>query len=50
MLLLLFVILVLAWLLGFIVMHVSSFLIHLLLIAAVISIVLHFLRGGTRAV
>jgi hypothetical protein len=50
MLLLLFVILIVAWLLGFLVMHVSSFLIHLLLIAAVISIILHFVRGGRRTV
>jgi Family of unknown function (DUF5670) len=50
MLLILFVVLVVAWLLGFFVMHVSSFLIHILLIAAVISIILHFVRGGRRTV
>ena len=42
------IVLVLAWLGGFLVFHVSSFLIHILLIFAVISIVFHFLRGGSR--
>jgi hypothetical protein len=50
MLIVLFVILLVLWILGWTVMHVSSFLIHLLLIAAVISIILHFVRGGRRAV
>jgi hypothetical protein len=40
------IVLLLAWIGGFIVFHVSSFLIHLLLIFAVISIVLHFVRGS----
>jgi hypothetical protein len=35
----------LAWITGFIVFHVSAFLIHILLIVAIISIVFHFLRG-----
>jgi hypothetical protein len=39
------VVLVILWLLGFIVLHVSSFLIHLLLLAAVIMVVMHFMRG-----
>jgi len=38
-------ILVVCWLLGFLVFHVSSFLIHILLVVAVIMIALHFLRG-----
>jgi hypothetical protein len=38
-------ILILAWIGGFVVFHVASFLIHLLLIFAVISIILHFVRG-----
>ena len=38
-------ILVLVWLVSFFALHVSSFLIHLLLLVAVISIVLHFVRG-----
>ena len=39
------VILVVMWLLGFFVLHVSSFLIHVLLLIALVSIVMHFLRG-----
>lgn len=46
MLLVLFVILLILWLGGFLIMHVSSFLVHLLLIAAIISLILHFVRGG----
>jgi hypothetical protein len=37
--------LVICWLAGFFLLHVSGFLIHLLLIFAVISLVLHFVRG-----
>ena len=43
------IVLFLAWIGGFVVFHVSSFLIHLLLIFAVISIVFHFLRGRRAA-
>ena len=39
------VVLVVCWLLGFFVLHVSSFLIHILLIAAVIMVIMHFVRG-----
>ncbi|HEV8150736.1 MAG TPA: lmo0937 family membrane protein [Gemmatimonadales bacterium] len=39
------VILVVAWLLGFIVFHAAGGLIHLLLLLALISIVWHFVRG-----
>jgi len=39
------VILVVGWLLGFFVFHVTGFLIHILLIIAVIMIVMHFVRG-----
>jgi len=39
------IVLVLAWLAGFLVFHVTAFLIHILLILAVVSIVFHFLRG-----
>jgi hypothetical protein len=45
MFLLLFVVLVIVWLLGFVAFHVAGGLIHLLLIVAVISLVLHFVRG-----
>jgi Family of unknown function (DUF5670) len=49
MFLVLAVVLVLLWLGGFFVLHVSSFLIHLLLIFALISIIMNFV-GGRRAV
>ena len=39
------VVLVVLWLLGFIIFHVSSWLIHLLLVVAVVVIVINFLRG-----
>ncbi len=45
MFLILAVILVLLWIGGFVVYHVSSFLIHVLLILAVLSLILHFVRG-----
>jgi hypothetical protein len=45
----LFIVLLIAWLLGFVVFHASSALIHLLLIVAVIAIVLHFVRGTRTA-
>ena len=45
----LFVVLLVAWLLGFSVFHVAGGLIHLLLIFAVIALILHFVRGRTRA-
>ena len=45
----LFVILLIAWLLGFSVFHVASGFIHILLVVAVISLILHFVRGGRRA-
>jgi hypothetical protein len=44
----LFVILVIAWIGGFTVFHVTGGLIHLLLVFAVISLILHFVLG-TRA-
>jgi len=43
------IVLVLAWLGGFVVFHTAGFLIHILLILAVISIVFHFLRGSRTA-
>jgi hypothetical protein len=45
----LFFILLVMWVLGFAAFHVAGGLIHLLLIVAVISLVMHFVRG-TRAV
>jgi hypothetical protein len=43
------VVLILAWLGGFLVFHTAGFLIHLLLIFAVISIIFHFLRGSSSS-
>jgi hypothetical protein len=45
----LFVILLLMWLLGFFAFHVAGGLIHLLLIIAVISLVVHLFRGRSIA-
>ena len=45
----LFVILLLA-VLGWGVLHVTGALIHILLVVALISLVLHFVRGGPRTV
>ncbi len=39
------VILLVAWLLGFVVFHVAGGLIHLVLVIAVIAFVMHVLRG-----
>jgi hypothetical protein len=41
----LFVILLILWLLGFFAFHIAGGLIHLLIIVAVISLVLHLVRG-----
>jgi hypothetical protein len=40
-------VLVVLWLLGFLAFHVSSGLIHILLVLAVISIIVHLFRGRT---
>jgi hypothetical protein len=45
----LFFILLIVWIFGWVAFHVAGGLIHLLLILAVISLVLHFFRGS-RAV
>ncbi len=47
MFLILFLVLLVAWILGFTAFHVAGGLIHLLLIVALISLVLHFVRGRT---
>ncbi len=47
MFLILAVVLVILWIGGFTIFHVSGFLIHLLLIFAVISVIMHFI-GGRR--
>ncbi len=45
MFLVLFIVLLVAWLFGWAAFHVAGGLIHLLLIVAVISLVVHFVRG-----
>jgi hypothetical protein len=45
MFLILGVVLVVLWIGAFFVLHVSSFLIHLLIIFAVISFIMHFVAG-----
>lgn len=39
------IVLVVIWLVSFLAFHVAGFLIHLLLLFALISIIFHFLRG-----
>jgi hypothetical protein len=45
MLIVLAVLFALAWILGFVVFHVTPIAIHVLLIIAVIALVVHFARG-----
>jgi len=45
----LFVILLIAWIMGWGVFHVAGAMIHLLLIVALISLILHFVRGPRAA-
>ncbi|HEV2708706.1 MAG TPA: lmo0937 family membrane protein [Edaphobacter sp.] len=49
MFLILGVVLIVLWLGGFFVLHISSFLIHLLIIFAVISFIMHFVTGKRSA-
>jgi hypothetical protein len=42
-------VLLVMWLLGFVAFHVTSGVIHVLLVLAIISIIVHFLRGRTVA-
>ena len=46
--LILAILLLVLWAGGFVFFHVAGFLIHLLLIFAVISLILHLFTGGTR--
>jgi flagellar biogenesis protein FliO len=50
MFLILALVLVLAWIGGFVVFHTAGFFIHILLIFAVISIIMHFVRGSSASV
>jgi hypothetical protein len=45
----LFVILLIAWIMGWGVFHVAGGLIHILLLVALISLILHFVRGPRAA-
>ncbi len=45
MFMILFLVLVVMWLLGFLAFHIAGGLIHILIILAVISLVVHFVRG-----
>jgi hypothetical protein len=49
MFLILFIVLLVAWLLGFLAFHIAGSLIHLLLIVAVVSLIVHFMRGRSAA-
>jgi len=40
-----FIVLVVAWALGWFAFHVAGGLIHILLVVAVISLIVHFVRG-----
>jgi hypothetical protein len=42
-------VLLLAWILGVGVFHVAAGLIHILLVLALISLILHFMRGARTA-
>lgn len=50
MLLIIGIVLLVLWALGFFAFHVAGGLIHLLLILAVIVVVVHLIRGGRRTV
>lgn len=43
-------VLLVLWLLGFFVVHITSFLIHILIVIAVVVVVLHFVRGRRSVV
>ena len=44
--LILFAVLILAWIFSWAIFHIAGGLLHILLIVAVISLILHFVRGG----
>jgi hypothetical protein len=47
--LILFVVLLLAWIFGFALFHIAGAALHILLVLAIVSLVVHFVRSGTRA-
>jgi uncharacterized protein DUF5670 len=50
MLIALAIVLFIAWIFGFVVYHAASFAIHLLLLAAIISLIIHLARGRSVGV
>jgi Family of unknown function (DUF5670) len=50
MLIALAIILLVAWIFGFVVYHAASLAIHLLLLAAIISFIIHLVRGRSVGV
>jgi hypothetical protein len=50
MFMILFVVLAVAWILGWGAFHVAGALIHLLLIVALVSLIVHFVRGRALSV
>lgn len=49
MFLILFIVLLVAWLMGFLAFHIAGGLIHILLLFALISLIMHLVRGtGAR--
>ncbi len=46
--LIIFIVLLIVWLLAFLAFHVAGGFIHLLIIIAVISLIIHFVRGRRR--
>jgi hypothetical protein len=44
------IVLFIAWVFGFVVYHAASFAIHLLLLAAIISFIVHLVRGRSVGV
>lgn len=45
----LFVVLLLAWITGFLMFHVAGALIHILLLVAFVSLIMHFVRGSSAS-
>ncbi|MGH7025474.1 MAG: lmo0937 family membrane protein [Caulobacteraceae bacterium] len=43
------IVLVLLWIFGFLVFHIAGFLIHILLLIALVALIVHFVRGRRGA-
>jgi hypothetical protein len=48
--LIVFIVLLLAWIFSWAIFHIAGGLLHLLLVIAIISLILHFVRGRTTTV